>query len=1133
MKSPNEEQKCAIENTGNVMLQAGAGSGKTFVIINHIIFKIRKFIESNKSLLDGCSDNLEKKIRIFLSKIVVMTFTTKATSEIRERVKVAIDFELEEWKLGSKNPWDLASKNLNYLSITTIHGFFFKIISKSYFNLVPSNIQILSEVPLKSKIENLFNDWIANYKGSRKNILNSMILNSESVLNAFYYIFNSAELRLLWETNSEKVNPKDSFSLFFRKILNLNNLEELFVEEFSLEEYKDFYDKKWFQYLNSFECLKRKGVPKDLGMIDECLTFFEDFKGVRGPLKKLDLFLINERMDKLKKLRKIIKDDYESFQAFLKEENSSYIFEWYDILNSIFYYLNSNYHRYEGYGYSDLEYYLIKGLREQEIIRQKVRKEYDYFIVDEFQDTSEIQFEIIRLILNNQFEKIFCVGDLKQAIYGFRGGDISVFSECKKHLKHKLNLLNNYRSDSNIINFNNSLFSYVLGQDSVLKDHWEDQVAPKSKNLGKVEKINVNIIIKKESKDNKKLSSNEIECIESSVIFEKILEIQKDNSDHEIAILYKKLSASISLISLLLRNKMGFSAQVKIPHHENPIFGIFHLFVEAYIERETILEECGSLGKYHEYFNFILRCYLDHLKINSNYDGVDLINTFYSDVRDYGFFESFKRAVFQLRLCGIYSDQMNALEVCCESTKENSHLLWRELEKISIKKENFEFKSGSSPGKVKILTSHSSKGLEFDSVIIGGIHTNGRVVSDSTFIGKLPGSYRWKGDISQKKPFKSPQLVYENYLNKKKNDGEDKRLFYVTCTRAKKNLFWVDLESGNKKICSFEKSWISYLRLWESDLKSSPEHNKVQLGTSYSEVVWDDTASNIGEALNFPPLYQLNPLGLSGKTSLRCDHNMVINEGKMGVLSEISVTKLSSLIRCPKKFYLENICKLDEEELNILDTLVGAKSNPAETFELNRNTYDKSSSHPSNRSSKERGIMVHSFLERYFGGDYSKDSIHLEDSEHFKFAIRVISSFEKSYILSFEKLLKFPFFNFMMSGQPDLILIPNEIGKIFRIIDFKTGERSKENEEVYIFQLYAYAMACFELNLLEKSSDISISLLYVDAEDVVEFQLGFSDVLDKMTRYLTRLSHLNLMNRNHCPICSFKNLCTPQVAQIH
>ena len=120
----------------------------------------------------------------------------------------------------------------------------------------------------------------------------------------------------------------------------------------------------------------------------------------------------------------------------------------------------------------------------------------------------------------------------------------------------------------------------------------------------------------------------------------------------------------------------------------------------------------------------------------------------------------------------------------------------------------------------------------------------------------------------------------------------------------------------------------------------------------------------------------------------------------------------------------------------------------------------------------------------------------------------------------------------MMSGQPDLILIPNETGKKFRIIDFKTGERNKENEEVYIFQLYAYAMACFELNLLDKYSDLNISLLYVDAEDTVEYKISYRNVLDKMTRYLSRLSHLNLVNKNHCPLCSFKNICNPQVAQI-
>ena len=121
--------------------------------------------------------------------------------------------------------------------------------------------------------------------------------------------------------------------------------------------------------------------------------------------------------------------------------------------------------------------------------------------------------------------------------------------------------------------------------------------------------------------------------------------------------------------------------------------------------------------------------------------------------------------------------------------------------------------------------------------------------------------------ISQKKAYKSPQLIYENYLNKKKGEGEDKRLFYVTCTRAKKNIFWVDLESDNKKICSFEKSWISYLRSWERHLKESSELNKFQLTTSYKEFIWDDSCFNIGETLNFPPLYQLNSLGLSGKSS--------------------------------------------------------------------------------------------------------------------------------------------------------------------------------------------------------------------------------------------------------------------------
>ena len=90
---------------------------------------------------------------------------------------------------------------------------------------------------------------------------------------------------------------------------------------------------------------------------------------------------------------------------------------------------------------------------------------------------------------------------------------------------------------------------------------------------------------------------------------------------------------------MLLKNNISFSAQVKIAHHENPVFGIFHLFVEAYIEQQTILKDGGALGDYHDYFNLVIKCYIDHLQINVNFNGEKLINTFFSEVRDYGFFD--------------------------------------------------------------------------------------------------------------------------------------------------------------------------------------------------------------------------------------------------------------------------------------------------------------------------------------------------------------------------------------------------------------------------------------------------------------------------------------------------------------
>ncbi len=97
-----------------------------------------------------------------------------------------------------------------------------------------------------------------------------------------------------------------------------------------------------------------------------------------------------------------------------------------------------------------------------------------HYLIDEFQDTSILQWENIRALVEDALAKggsLFYVGDKKQAIYRFRGGEVELFNQVKDEFKNKVDkiydevLLSNYRSKENIVNFNNSVFSaQSLGQ---------------------------------------------------------------------------------------------------------------------------------------------------------------------------------------------------------------------------------------------------------------------------------------------------------------------------------------------------------------------------------------------------------------------------------------------------------------------------------------------------------------------------------------------------------------------------------------------------------------------------------------------------------------------------------------------
>lgn len=125
--------------------------------------------------------------------------------------------------------------------------------------------------------------------------------------------------------------------------------------------------------------------------------------------------------------------------------------------------------------YSEILTTLLDALRENPVLAKKIAKRFRYAFVDEFQDTDPVQWEIFKRIFLENNRPIFCVGDPKQAIYEFRGGDVRTYRAAREDLKRTsggnvLTLAENWRSEPETIAAFNEIFAFdkkVSPKDSV------------------------------------------------------------------------------------------------------------------------------------------------------------------------------------------------------------------------------------------------------------------------------------------------------------------------------------------------------------------------------------------------------------------------------------------------------------------------------------------------------------------------------------------------------------------------------------------------------------------------------------------------------------------------------------------
>jgi ATP-dependent helicase/nuclease subunit A len=130
--------------------------------------------------------------------------------------------------------------------------------------------------------------------------------------------------------------------------------------------------------------------------------------------------------------------------------------------------------------FDDLQIRLRDLLREEAAVADELRERYAILMVDEFQDTNRLQWEIVRLLCQPvgslpgfppQDGKLFVVGDPKQSIYGFRGAEVDIFRQVvDSNQARTVYLADNFRSGSNIVAFVNGLFSDLMAGDFTEND---------------------------------------------------------------------------------------------------------------------------------------------------------------------------------------------------------------------------------------------------------------------------------------------------------------------------------------------------------------------------------------------------------------------------------------------------------------------------------------------------------------------------------------------------------------------------------------------------------------------------------------------------------------------------------------
>lgn len=813
MNNATDEQKEAILKRGkNTIVSAGAGSGKTFVL------KLRVLEEITKETT--------------VDKLIILTFTNAAAGEMKERIRKVIS-ENE----SAANQAELVDSAY----ITTFDSYAQSLVKKyNYLLNISKNFTIIDENIVNTELTKILEDILNDYY---KNPTNEFI----SFIKDFAYK-NDNEL-------------KKSIIEMYRSLTNLYDKDEYldkYINNYYNEEFKT-------ELINEYDNLIYGKINHLLSMYDELLDYTLDDKAIDKINEKKEMLeessSRNEYLEALAiklpsqnknnpvydecadNLRKTISSTQTLLKDLCKYTNEELLKQHEYTKNNVIMFIKilkeldkriSNFKReHNAYEFSDIAIKAVELVKNNEDVRNEIKNNTYEIMIDEYQDTNDIQEKFISYISNNN---VYMVGDVKQSIYRFRNANPYIFKEKYDNYKdgikgYKIDLTNNFRSRSEVLKNINDLFSKIMFDEvggAKYKEEHKMNPGNKHYNENKINEYNYNMsILNYEMPESKYFDQVEIEAFTIAKDIQNKMNsnmkvMDGDNNFNDIkysdfCILVDKSTNFESIKKILEYFSIPTIIQKEISVKEDDeVFILKNLITLLTHIKNNLYDESFR----HAYMS-IARSYaykindnnLFDIAINNKYKESDLFNKLVTIANS---IDGLSNKEILSKLISEF-DMFNKLTIVGDVDIRSSKLEYFINEADNLNKFGLDIYSLESyfdeilssdddlkmGGKVdvenavRIMTIHKSKGLEFPFVYMPFMQSH--------FTGKKRSKYPLTTKYGIILPYNENNILDDTFISTLYNESENIetisekiRLLYVAVTRAREQ--FIIINSWNESV---------------------------------------------------------------------------------------------------------------------------------------------------------------------------------------------------------------------------------------------------------------------------------------------------------------------------------------------